>query len=364
MSALTGADDGGVDTVNLGWAPPFGEIDEYRWLRMGMNSAYAVLRQSEWRRQRELIEADLVAMLDASVVRVYEPGGDGEPLRIVGEPDPALPPDALRMERELLRRALAQETSLISNHPLLDPLLSSLAESCRLQRLLTHVMLVRAHGRTRCAFVVHWINRERPPYERRAGFYSYWDTVSLAVAAAQERARIEAELDELRKRARRDELTGLPNGFALDEQLRQHEQTALLSVLALDFDGMKEANTVFKSYELGGDVLIKAIGQALPALARNGEFPARLHIAGDEFAVLLPHADEATAARRANEIETQLDALEVPASHRPVYKGASVGYATRRTDETPGQTLGRAIDTMLERKRIRHGLRETRRNFR
>ena len=113
---------------------------------------------------------------------------------------------------------------------------------------------------------------------------------------------------------------------------------------------MREANNTFASYDLGGDVLIRAIGAALPALTSGAEFIARLHRAGDEFGVLLPHADEATAMRRAREIEAALDALEVPASHRSVYHGASVAAATRSDGETPKQLLDRAVAMMHRRK--------------
>jgi diguanylate cyclase (GGDEF)-like protein len=184
----------------------------------------------------------------------------------------------------------------------------------------------------------------------------YWDTIGLAVAAAHEQALIESELDRLRRRALQDRLTGLPNGVALDQQLLRYEQRAL-SVLALDFDGMREANAAFKSYELGGDVLIKLVGQALGRLARTGEFAARLYTAGDEFALLLGDVDQEAACRRAEEVEAQLDALEVPESHRAVYYGASVGCATRHGSETPGQVLGRAIEAMHERKLTRRDAR-------
>jgi GGDEF domain-containing protein len=120
--------------------------------------------------------------------------------------------------------------------------------------------------------------------------------------------------------------------------------------MALDFDGMREANAAFSSYEAGGDVLIHAVGQALPRLVGASGFAARLHTAGDEFAVLLPGADADTAGRLATALEASLDALEVPPTHRSVYHGASVGWATRSDGESPGQALGRAIAAMQERK--------------
>jgi hypothetical protein len=53
---------------------------------------------------------------------------------------------------------------------------------------------------------------------------------------------------------------------------------------------------------------------------------------------------------RAAEVEHRLDNLAVPGTHRDVYHGASVGHAQRLDGETAGQTLGRAIEAMRERK--------------
>jgi diguanylate cyclase (GGDEF)-like protein len=317
-----------------------------------MIASYRLLRERDMDRLREMIAADIAALIEPSFVRAYEPCVDGglQPTHAQGQ---KLSSDAEEMEAGLLALALAKDYSMLSTHPRLDARLRPLAERCRAHRITTQVFLVRAHGRTHGAYAVHWIGPERPTYDRRSPFYSYWDNVGLAVAAAQERARIETELESLRERAYTDPLTGLPNQFALEEELRRHEQTTPFSVLALDFDGMKEANTAFKSYEEGGDVLIESLGLALPNLARDGEYAARMHTAGDEFALLLPGVDENAGMQRCRELEADLDGLKVPDTHQPYYHGASVGCATREGDETPGQVLGRAIEAMHQRKLAR-----------
>jgi diguanylate cyclase (GGDEF)-like protein len=324
-------------------------VSDSVWLRNGMIAAYAVLQERDLERQWQLICTHALRLLDASTARVYDLAADGR-LELRDNHAALLPIDAERLEGELVRRAHLQDRSLISTHPHLDRDLHPLASACRAAGHVINVVLVRAHGRSHGALALHWVGRERPPYERRSAFYAYWDTIGLAVAAARERERIEVELDELRSRAYTDRLTGLPNAHALEEELRRHAQTAPLSVLALDFDGMREANAAFSTYEAGGDVLIRAVGEALPELVGEAGFPGRLHTAGDEFAVLLPGADENAARRLASELEAGLDALVVPATHRTVYHGASVGWATRCDGESPGQTLGRAIVSMHERK--------------
>jgi diguanylate cyclase (GGDEF)-like protein len=321
-------------------------------LRHAVSRAYAVLRERDTSQQRALICTDLLDLLDASAVRGFElVGGEWQ---VAGEANSLpLPALAEEMERALLPRALAQNKSLLSSHPRLDPALADLARRCRAAEITTHLTLVRAGQETHGVYATHWIGRERPSYEQRVGFSYYWDTIGIAAAAANERVLLEAEFARLRQRAFWDRLTGLPNALALEDELHAHDQTSPFSVLALDFDGLREANAAFGFVE-GGDVLIRSVGQGLRRLVLPREFAARMYTAGDEFAVLLPGAGVELARTRATEIESGLDDLEVPETHRAIYRGASVGFATRRDlDEKPGQTLGRAIETMRERKSVR-----------
>ena len=321
------------------------------WVRLTATSAFSVLREREPAPLVERVVADATKFLEASVVRPLPVGPLGHLAPTTAD---ELPEPARRMEDALLARALAEERSLLSSHPKLDPALTGLARSCAAAGVTTHVLLARAFGETHGAFATHWIGRERPPHEQRVGFYYYWDYVGLAIAALAERTRIEAELEELRAQAFIDRLTGLANGVALDRELQRHGETVPFSVLVLDFDGLRDANEQL-GYERGGNVLIRAVGRALGELCSEHEFPARVHTAGDEFAVLLPQVDEEGAAARARQVEAALDAVDLLEPHRAVYRGASVGAATRRPGEAPGQTLGRAVDAMRERKRVRRG---------
>jgi diguanylate cyclase (GGDEF)-like protein len=319
--------------------------------RRAVGCAFAVLRERDPERQRALIAFDTSDLLDASVVREFAPTPVGG-WQLTDDQTTALPPLAEQMETELLPRALAAGHSLISSHPNLDPTLARLARACRKARITTHMLVLRSDQKIFGALAVHWIGCERPPLEYRVAFYYYWDTVGLAVAVAEERQRVEAELARLGRRAFSDTLTGLPNTLALEDELQRHADTYPFSAIALDFDGMREANTAF-GYTAGGDVLIRLVGQALAQLAHNDEFPARLYTAGDEFVVLLPAADAERARTRADEIEAALDALATPETHKGLYHGASVGYAVRQSGETPGQTLGLAIEAMRKRKLAR-----------
>jgi diguanylate cyclase (GGDEF)-like protein len=257
------------------------------------------------------------------------------------------------MERELLQRAVAQDRSLLSTHYRLDPALADLAAQCRDDRAIVHLLLIRAEQSTHGAVCVHWLHRERPLFENRVGFYLYWDQISIAVATMHERAVVQRELGRLHHLALRDDLTGLPNGRALKDELRRRlDEQRPFSLLVIDFDGMRDANNQL-GYEAGGDVLISTIGTALPRLLEAHEFGARLHTAGDEFACIT-EATDGRARERAVQLEDGLASIEVPSTHCDLYRGASVGHATARRDDTPASLIARASVSMRRRKHERY----------
>jgi diguanylate cyclase (GGDEF)-like protein len=324
--------------------------DEHGWLREAAIRSYAVARERDPVRQRSLIAADVLVLLDADAIQRFQLRDEsGRSVEVSGQSSPAL---ADEMAAALLPAALAAGKSMFSGHPRLPAEFADLARRCYAAGISTHLLLVRAHSQTHGAYAVHWLGHERPSREVRSGFYHYWDTIGIALAAAAERERLQDELEELSRYAYFDSLTGLPNSQALERELAANAETETLALLALDFDGLREANAAL-GYTAGGDLLIRTVGGALRTFGRPGEFTARMYTAGDEFALLIPGLDEQAAAHRAAELEAALDALEVPETHRGLYHGASVGHASRRPGETPGQVLGRAIETMRAQKRVR-----------
>jgi diguanylate cyclase (GGDEF)-like protein len=291
------------------------------------------------------IVADTREWLGADAVRAYRLDSDGAPALAAAAGTDAIPAPCAQMESALTHESLVRTRSLISNHPRLDPTFASLGEQLAERGAVVHTLLVRAHQETHGIVAVHWISSPRPGYERRAGFVHYWDNVGLAVATAEERAALE-------RTAFVDALTGLPNQRALDAALERHADTRPLGLLVLDFDGMRAANAAFENdYARGGDVLIVAVANALRDFAGDGELPARMHTRGDEFCLLLPGSDEEATRRRCERLQQLLADLEVPETHRHVYRGASVGGAAREPGEPIAETLARASRAMHERKR-------------
>jgi GGDEF domain-containing protein len=82
-----------------------------------------------------------------------------------------------------------------------------------------------------------------------------------------------------------------------------------------------------------------------------------MNTAGDEFVLLLAGQDNEAVETRRRNVEHALDHLEVHAKFDHIYRGASVGAATRQPKKTAGQTLGRAVTAMRTRKRERQAAR-------
>ena len=328
------------------WSPRgFDSFDrETDYLRQAAHASFRILRIKGADALWAQIVEDVAEWLEASAVRAFDVSGGTIELRSAAGRG-AIPSHALRMERVLTRRSLARERSLISNHPRIDPDLAPLSVALAATNSVVHILHLRANAETHGLVAVHWLSRPRPGFERRAGFYSYWDNAGLAVALVRERAALE-------RTAFVDALTGLPNQRALDAAIERHAGTRPLGVLVLDFDGMRAANAAFENdYARGGDVLIVAVANALQEFAGEGELAARMHTRGDEFCLLLPGSDEEATARRGERLQQLLTELEVPETHRHVYRGASVGGAARAPGEPIAETLARASRAMHERKR-------------
>jgi diguanylate cyclase (GGDEF)-like protein len=146
---------------------------------------------------------------------------------------------------------------------------------------------------------------------------SAWSVASMQelathAAFALERLRLAAELERL---AMHDPLTGLVNRRALEERLEAELRTArrtgeMLAFAMLDVDDFKRINDT--RGHAGGDAALITIAQILRSSTREIDLPARF--AGDEFSLILPRTDRASATAVMERVVTELRANGLSAS--------------------------------------------------
>lgn len=152
------------------------------------------------------------------------------------------------------------------------------------------------------------------------------------------------DLEEMKREAHTDGLTGIANRKAFDESLRDAAMTTMergepLSVLLIDIDHFKRVND--KHGHQAGDQVIRTLAKTLQQNVKGRDTTARY--GGEEFAVVLPATTLTDAMRVAENIRASIESLHLRSFNRNEDLGritASVGVATYQL----GEPLTRVID--------------------
>ncbi len=158
------------------------------------------------------------------------------------------------------------------------------------------------------------------------------------------------QIEQLRRQAHYDELTGLPNRVRLTQILMEamsacERDNTLLTVCFLDLDYFKPVNDEF-GHHAGDQLLVKLaerLRRSLRTRASGDDLVAR--IGGDEFVLLLRTA---TTEESRQAVERMLRQVHLPfaldVSEAPVYITASIGATVYPLDEADAETLLRHAD--------------------
>ncbi len=152
--------------------------------------------------------------------------------------------------------------------------------------------------------------------------------------------------DELKSRARTDELTSLPNFRAFRERIdaeleRADRYPERFGVLVLDLDRFKKYNDTYG--HLAGNDALRRVAQTIRETVRAVDFPARY--GGEEFAVIVPQVDAPSLIAIAERIRSNIEALPAPVDGAVVT--VSIGGALYPEDGADRETLFRAADERL-----------------
>lgn len=174
--------------------------------------------------------------------------------------------------------------------------------------------------------VVHVVRNANGEVDSLVGFMF---DISARKQAEEELVRLQVELERL---SLTDGLTGISNRRLFDQQLeiewndsrRTHKP---LSLIILDIDYFKQYNDHYG--HVGGDECLKSLAGVLKTVARRPrDVVARF--GGEEFTLLLPETDQATARRLAEACVEGIARLRIPHEKSSVsqFVTASIGVET------------------------------------
>jgi diguanylate cyclase (GGDEF)-like protein/putative nucleotidyltransferase with HDIG domain len=177
----------------------------------------------------------------------------------------------------------------------------------------------------------------REPHDLGTGdeerLQEYADLVAIALANAEDRARMDSE-------AATDRLTGLPNHRAFRERLvaevaRARRHSRPLTVALVDIDGFRELNE--RAGIQAADELLADIGERLSSVMREDDVLARL--GGDEYGVIFAESDRHQALLIADRARRAVS--EAPLGHR-LRATVSVGVCDLNVASSADELLRRA----------------------
>ena len=172
-----------------------------------------------------------------------------------------------------------------------------------------------------------------------------WSLVQVALTDITARKKAEAYLEFLGKH---DVLTKLCNRSFYNDELNQIERKAIspVSIVMADLNGLKEAND--QNGHAAGDSLLRRAGEIFTKAVDAPWTAAR--IGGDEFAVLMPHANERDAEIL---IASLMEIVELNNQfHTGCPLSMSIGVATSRPGERLEAVARRADLAMYEAKKL------------
>lgn len=173
--------------------------------------------------------------------------------------------------------------------------------------------------------------------------------VDEIVRLRAEVARLETRIEHLDLLAHHDSLVPLPNrrGFLreLDRMIDRADRYGDKSaVLFVDVDGLKALNDCFGHH--AGDAALIHVGRLLASGVRQSDCVARF--GGDEFAILLEHADADQAGETAARLVDLIAGSDFHHDGKAIPLSTAIGIALIEPGDRPETVLNRADRAMYE----------------
>jgi diguanylate cyclase len=171
-------------------------------------------------------------------------------------------------------------------------------------------------------------------------------------SARQEAEQLRGQLEQHRREALIDPLTGLYNRRALEQHMQvlwQETGNRTLSVLALDIDHFKRINDTY-GHNIG-DVVLRHVANTLRKSIRGEDIAVRF--GGEEFLILLPDTPLAGAVKVAETIRSRVAALRLIRRHDNLTLDPftiSLGVSMRRVNDDQDSMFERADQALYQSK--------------
>ena len=159
-------------------------------------------------------------------------------------------------------------------------------------------------------------------------------------------------LDLAEKNADRDQLLPLLNRRGFMRQVTRYISFAdrygtASSLIYFDLNQFKLINDAHG--HAGGDAALLKFAQVLLANVRDTDIVGR--VGGDEFAILLSHADQAQAHSKADQLAEQVRTSPAIWNGQPIPLSFAYGAFELRADDDPEAAMARADEAMYAHKR-------------
>jgi diguanylate cyclase (GGDEF)-like protein/PAS domain S-box-containing protein len=153
---------------------------------------------------------------------------------------------------------------------------------------------------------------------------------------------------KLRHLSFHDLLTGLNNRNYFEQEMKRLEQEGEsdIGVIVTDVDGLKFVNDALGHDS--GDRLLRSVASILRRTFRSRDIIAR--IGGDEFAVLMPEAEEEEVEKAVQSFRDAVDAYNAGNPHLPMT--VSVGCAVHKAGRLDLQELYKEADSHIYREKL------------
>ncbi len=165
-----------------------------------------------------------------------------------------------------------------------------------------------------------------------------------------ENKRVQVELENSKRQAITDSLTGLPNRLAYEQRmsLSAAESNRTLALAVGDIDRFKLINDTFGHQ--AGDKLLQIVGRLMSASMRSSDFLCRY--GGEEFVLLLSLDHEQDAVSVLEKLRKRIANTRLHFKGQPISVTISFGLALKQPGESGEQLFNRADTAMYQAKQL------------